>query len=217
MDAAVSHADAALGRSAQDAGSVRAAAPGPGAMSSIPPRNGETQSAPSRPSAAGQIVITEIMANPSAVSDTDGEWIELHNPSAIEALDLTGCAVDDGGKTPHAINMPLYLEPGAYVTIARSVNAGFAADLLLGISLSNDADTVALLCQGVAIDRVAYGPGFPLAPGASMSLDPGSIDAARNDTAAAWCLARVSYGSDLGTPGAPNPDCSDRDLDAGTD
>jgi hypothetical protein len=28
---------------------------------------------------AGQIVINEVMADPSAVLDADGEWLELHN------------------------------------------------------------------------------------------------------------------------------------------
>jgi hypothetical protein len=167
-----------------------------------------------RPSTAGQIVITEIMSNPGMVTDTAGEWVELYNPSPDAVLDLAGCALDDGGKTPHAISAALVLGPGAFATIARSTSAGFTADAVLPISLSNDADVVALICDGKEIDRVAYGPGFPLASGISMSLDPAANDAAANDSASVWCLARLSYGSDLGTPGAPNPDCDSGDAGA---
>lgn len=38
---------------------------------------------------AGQIVINELMADPSAVSDADGEWLELHN--------RTDAPIDVGG------------------------------------------------------------------------------------------------------------------------
>jgi hypothetical protein len=211
--------DAATSVKADDAGSGSAGSaptPAPSAPVSPPaaPKPVAPQSArPSRPSAIGEIVITEIMSNPSAVPDTEGEWVELYNPSS-KALDLAGCGLDDGGKTPHAISAALVLEPAAFATIARSASAGFAADLLLPISLSNDADVVALICDGKQIDRVAYGPGFPLGPGASMSLDPQMSDASANDSASAWCLAKLSYGSDLGTPGAPNPDCDSSDAGA---
>ena len=33
---------------------------------------------------AATVVITEFMANPAAVADTEGEWIELTNPSTLD-------------------------------------------------------------------------------------------------------------------------------------
>jgi hypothetical protein len=189
-------------------GSAAGAAAGGGRAGS---NAGSIARGPKRPSRAGQLVITEIMSNPQAVSDEEGEWFELYNPSASEALDLTGCTIDDGSKTQHAIKAALVLQPGGFATIARSANAGFRANLVLAVSLSNAMDRLALSCDGIVIDEVAYGPGFPLAPGASMALDPQASDARANDAAAAWCLAQPSYGTDRGTPGAPNAPCNDAD------
>jgi hypothetical protein len=182
--------------------------PGPGAL----PKTAR------RPSARGELVITEIMSNPQAVSDDEGEWFELYNPSARETLDLSGCAIDDGGAKPHPIATSLRVAPKAFVTIARTVKAGFTADLLLSFSLGNAADVLALGCDGTEIDRVAYDSSFPLAPGASISLDPSAMDAVLNDRPSAWCLGRDGYSADLGTPGAPNPDCNSRaGADGGTE
>src|SRR5690606_25208488 len=37
--------------------------------------------------AVGDLVITEVMPNPAAVGDTDGEWVEVH---ALADVDLNG-------------------------------------------------------------------------------------------------------------------------------
>jgi hypothetical protein len=164
------------------------------------------------PRTASEIVITELMSNPALVSDTDGEWIELHNPSATP-LDLAGCALDDGGASK-ALAEALLVAPGAFITLARTEAAGFVPDRTLSFSLGNEGDAIALVCEGVTIDRVAYGPGFPLAAGISMALDPAAFDAASNDDAAAWCPSpRASY-AEQGTPGMPNAPCHP-DEDAG--
>ena len=162
---------------------------------------------PRRPNAAGELVITEIMSDPAALADTDGEWFELHNPSAKQSLDIGGCMLNDGSAGEKLIPAPLIIAPGAYALVVRSAAAGLAANLIISFSLSNAADTIALRCDGIEIDRVAYGPGFPLLSGVSMSLDPQVTDTLSNDQAPAWCLANLSYGADLGTPGKPNPDC----------
>jgi hypothetical protein len=168
-----------------------------------------------RPSAAGDIVITEVMSNPESVRDDAGEWFELHNPHAERGFDLTGCAIDDGSAAQRAIAGPLRVEPGAFAVIARSADVGFVPDWTMSLSLGNAADVIALVCDGAVIDEVEYGAGFPLVPGASMSLDPDAIDAAANDAPGVWCAAQVAYGADRGTPGAPNPSCDD--ADAGSD
>lgn len=171
-----------------------------------------------RPNAVGELVITEIMSDPAASADTDGEWFELHNPSLNQRLDLGGCMLHDGSAADKLIPAPLLIAPGAYAVVARSAAAGLAANLIISFSLSNAADTIAVRCDGLEIDRVAYGPGFPLLSGASMSLDPQVTDALSNDQAPAWCQAMLSYGADLGTPGIANPDCDPVEVeDAGVE
>lgn len=171
-----------------------------------------------RPNLVGELVITEIMSNPASLSDTDGEWFELHNPSTSQNLDLGGCMLNDGSASEKLIPAPMLIAPGAYAVVVRSAAAGLAANLVISFLLGNEADTIAVRCDGIEIDRVAYGPGFPLLSGVSMSLDPQVSDALSNDQAPAWCPATISYGADLGTPGTPNPDCDEAAVeDAGAD
>jgi hypothetical protein len=168
-----------------------------------------------RPSLPGDIVVTELMSNPESVRDDAGEWFELYNPHPDRGFDLTGCAIDDGGSAPRTIAGPLPIEAGGLLVIARSAQVEFVPDFTMTFSLANAADVLALLCDGTVIDRVEYGAGFPLAPGASTALDPVAADAAANDAPGVWCSALLAYSADRGTPGAPNPACDD--LDAGAE
>ena len=168
------------------------------------------------PSRAGDLVITELMIDPKALSDTSGEWFELHNMRE-EALHLGGCLLDDGTSTPRAIEQGVVIAPGAYMTVARSDAPGFAADYVLPVSFTNSADVLAIECAGVTIDRIAYdkAQGYAVVAGASLALDPSRSDAQSNDDAASWCtsvLSVVSFGGDLGSPGVANPACAAQDA-----
>jgi hypothetical protein len=169
------------------------------------------------------MIITELMIDPKALSDAEGEWLELYNATRL-ALELRDCQLDDGGKSLHALAPTLHAQPGAYITIARSAAPGFKPDATLALSLTNSADSVALVCRGIEIDRVSYdrSADFVIKPGVSLALDPSQLgDAQRNDAASAWCEGRAAYSTDLGTPGRANPSChseaEDEDPDAGVD
>lgn len=204
---------APLGMSAVTAGSP--ATPGRVDAAGAPaPRDASIPVVPA-PSRAGQLVITELMIDPATLSDTQGEWIELHNTTR-ESFELRGCELDDGGKTPHLIQVSLPIAPGAYLTIARQAQPGFKPSHIAAISLTNGADSVALRCAGREIDRVLYDQTFPLSPGASLALDPEHVNERDNDRAGCWCSGRDAYGPELGSPGAPNPPCADgEEADAG--
>lgn len=161
------------------------------------------------PAAVGAVLITELMSNPLALSDAQGEWFELFNPGP-KALELRGCLIADGSATPRAIGSAFVIEPGQYRVVARSAAPGFVPDLVATFSLGNDADSLGLQCGGRVIDEVSYAAsqGFALQPGASLALDPLQLDAALNDVGSAWCLAVTAYSSDLGTPGNPNQACA---------
>jgi hypothetical protein len=167
------------------------------------------------PSFAGQLVINELMIDPKTLSDTQGEWLELKNTGAL-ALDLQGCSLDDGSKEPRPIAASLVAPAFGYLTIARTSQPGFEPSYVTSLSFTNTADTIALRCGDVEIDRVSYDKarGYPLVSGASLSLDPGQQTAQANDAADAWCLGTESYGPELGTPGRANPPC-DSGGDAG--
>lgn len=167
------------------------------------------------PAEPGALVISEWMADPAALGDTQGEWIELYNPGPAP-LDLGGCELSDG-PDPGAGLGALVAAAGGYLTLARRGMPGFVPDAVLSFSLRNGSDVMVLRCDGVVIDSVAYAPelGFSVAAGVSNQLDPGSFDAAENDAGSAWCAGSTPYAGDLGTPGAPNLPCAQPDLDAG--
>ncbi|HEY2736488.1 MAG TPA: lamin tail domain-containing protein [Polyangiales bacterium] len=166
------------------------------------------------PSAAGQLAFSELMIDPKTLSDAKGEWFELANLSGV-ALDLQGCSLEDADKA-HPIADSVVVPAAGYLTIARSQNPGFAPGYVTSFSFTNSADSIALRCGDIEIDRVAYDKagGYPVTSGASLSLDPSRLGAATNDSASAWCAATESYGPELGTPGRANPVC-DAALDAG--
>lgn len=162
-------------------------------------------------------VINEIIQNPSAVSDSNGEWFEVFNPSG-RPINLNGFAIKDDGSNSHVIDNggPLLVPAGGYLVLGRNANSGTNGGVGVdyqysGFFLGNGADEVVLVDSlGNEIDRVNYdgGPAFPAPTGASMAL---LIPGADNNAGANWCTSTTPFGSggsgDSGTPGAVN-DCA---------
>ncbi|NCG20512.1 MAG: tandem-95 repeat protein [Rhodobacterales bacterium] len=165
---------------------------------------------------AGDLVVTEIIQNPDAATDTDGEWFEIYNASGSE-VDLDGLEVSDLGSNAFTVMGQTLVSAGAYAVFAANadplLNGGLPfVDYAFGsaMSLANGDDEVILSVGVLTIDEVLWdgGPLFPDPTGASMSLNASSTDATSNDNGLNWCEAATVYGSgDLGTPGAANPGC----------
>ena len=166
------------------------------------------------PSAAGDIVITEIMKNPFTRPDGDGEWFEIYNPSPDTSYDLANCAVSDLGSDGFLIS-ELAIGPGEHRTLAVSSIPGFTADYNYDgqMTLANGDDEILIHCGGVLIDQVDYtDAAFPDSTGSSMSLNDASDD---NSLAASWCDGVAVFattadgvsGFDYGSPGSVNPLC----------
>ncbi|WP_158542653.1 lamin tail domain-containing protein [Lujinxingia litoralis] len=174
---------------------------------------------PTMPESAGQVLITEVMKQPTETSAVEGQWIELFNTTDSD-LALEGCELESSElDEPVAIAGELTIDAQGYLTVARSANAGFDADLVLdGLVLAEGAGAVALMCDGVTIARVDYDAGetYPSQAGASLSRDP-AFDGSSGDDASYWCAATAAYnGADLGTPGAANPSCDGGSGDTGS-
>ncbi|MCA9704228.1 MAG: hypothetical protein KDK70_00065 [Myxococcales bacterium] len=165
---------------------------------------------------AGELVITEIMQNPSVLADADGEWFEVYNPGMGVSYQLGSCFIDGNGvDAGFTVDTDLVIGPQEYRIFSTDslVDQGFTPDhqwLDADFSLNNSADVVRVTCNGIIVDEVAYdgGPTFPDPTGQSMSLDPGSYDATANDVGTNWCAGTTSYNGDFGTPGADNPACT---------
>lgn len=111
-----------------------------------------------RPGAFGDLVVTEVMADPKVQSDNAGEWIELANPSADVTWDSAGCQLVSEPAEVHTIQGALLVPPGGRVALARGGDpAGFVPDYVYGgITLTNDLDLVGLVCDDVLIDDFAW-------------------------------------------------------------
>jgi hypothetical protein len=161
------------------------------------------------------IIVTEIMQNPSAVSDTYGEWFEIYNADA-ESYDLRNWTIRDNGSDIHVITgkFPVTIESGQYFVLGRngdySLNGGVEVDYdYSGITLGNSDDEIIILNgEGLEVCRVEYdgSPEFPDPTGASIALLDLESDI---NVGTNWTVSTTPYGDgDLGTPGETNWDVS---------
>jgi len=154
------------------------------------------------------IVISEVMVNPSFVSDSYGEWLEIVNRSD-NTINLNGWTIKDGDDNQHLITIAdpnSIILPGEYFILSRnnniSINGGFISDYVYeNISLSNTQDVILLLDDsGAIIDEVNYTSSWPYSNGVSMELHDISLN---NNNSENWFSATHPYGDgDLGTPGS---------------
>lgn len=171
----------------------------------------------------GDIIITEIMNNPAAVSDTTGEWFEVYNTTG-SAIDMDGWTLKDDGSNLHVLDAAVggttIVPANGYLVLGRSsdttVNGNAPVDYSYdtdGFTLGNGSDEVVLILpDGVTeISRINYDNGatFPDLSGESMQLDPAFLNSNDYDDGNNWCPAITPYGDgDLGTPGTANDACA---------
>jgi hypothetical protein len=183
------------------------------------------------PTAAGQLVISEMMIDTDAVTDDDAEWFEIYNPSPTVTYDLNGCTLGSLGITK-AIMQPVIIPPGGYATFGRNQDPspsmlGFLPTYSYGATLkfSNSAGQAQVICGAdgtTLIDSVTY-TAAEVVKGRSHSLDPRYLSATANDNPANWCPCTTVYRTylsvnDYGTPNAANHICPGLpDPDGGTD
>ena len=174
------------------------------------------------PPAPGDIVITEVMKDPSVVADSSGEWLELYNASP-SIVNLEGWTLRDNGTDSIVLSNGgngLYVAAGRFLVIASNtdlatnggITAGYDWDWTL-FKLDNADDEVVLVAPGnVEIDRIEYDNGFlwPDVTGSSLSLRSGVLSASGNNSGNAWCAASSVISAsnpDHGTPGSANDSC----------
>jgi len=132
--------------------------------------------APNRDAVAGapQLVIVEVMADPSKVADAAGEYIKLYNPGPVDVnlqnykvLSASGTTVYTGTTTveSHTISASIPLAVGACVVLgnntASASNGGITTEAYsYGTSITlgnNNTDWVEIKTPtGVLLDSVSY-------------------------------------------------------------
>ncbi len=169
-------------------------------VDTVPPRTGPWQR--TETAAPGSITFTEILYN--APADPGLEWIELHNPMALD-MDLSGWSL--AGGVSYTFEAGTVLPAGAYLVVAADpARVPDAVGPYVG-SLSNSGERLELYNNGGnklgrRIDTVAYADDEPwtvLPDGSGLSLAKIDPDAA-SDHAENW-TASSQLG---GTPGSAN-------------
>ena len=165
--------------------------------------------------AVGSIIVTEIMQNPSSVSDNNGEYFEVYNTTGA-AIDLLGWILKDSSSASetHTVSSSVVVPANGYAVLGvntdMATNGGVTVNYDYGSSyyLGNSTDDIVLECGGTTIDAVEWDNGatFPDPNGKSMELATNKYDATDNDSGANWAeaTAEITAGGDLGTPGAAN-------------
>jgi beta-lactamase superfamily II metal-dependent hydrolase len=154
------------------------------------------------------LVINEVMADPSAVTDANGEWIELYNPgqSPINIQNYQIASANDAGFTiASAISVPSH----GYVVLARvaspATNGGVTADYAYGtaVNLANASDWLVLRdALGATVDSVAW---TSTTAGKSWTLKNPWASHSTVVAGTVWQLATSTYGlGDFGTPRVQN-------------
>lgn len=165
----------------------------------------------------GEILITEIMCDPSALSDTEGEWFEIYNNSD-QRINLQNLILGRDDVNRHIIADSIELLPGEYVVLERSGRATTAANSYVygsDITLTNTGAVLTIYNEGTETDpgavifSVDYGAVyFPSPTGASISLNPDGFNPADAVLGTSWCASTTAYSTgDLGTPGTVNDGC----------
>lgn len=162
----------------------------------------------------GELVITEVMANPDAVSDSDGEWFELKNISGA-AIDLNGLQMGfddaDASASLRGGGACITVAPDGYAVLAGNAdmvsNGGLPAETI-GMGYSSIGNTGRVLWIGydqTPWDSLRYPDA---AAGVASSVDPAAETTDGNDDETNICDANTPYGDgDLGSPGGPGPAC----------
>lgn len=165
---------------------------------------------------AGDLVITEFMADPTRVDDTTGEYIEIF---ANNGFDLNGLVVANEGTGMSPVNSQtcLPVDAGTYALFARSLdpiaNGGLPPpNATFSFGLANSGTRAVVVRSGTTdLDLFRY---ETTTAGASWQLRPGHFSPDDNEDAGSVCVTPtmrylLSDGGmgDRGTPGAPNENC----------
>lgn len=169
----------------------------------------------------GDLVITEIMQNPSAVSDATGEYFEVLNTTGAD-IDVEGWTLSDDGSNSHVIDnggSGVIVTAGSYFVFGVNADLGLNGGVVVdyeysSYTLSNGADEVVITDAVLTeIARVDYDGGsvFPDPTGKSMELDVAFLNETDNDNGANWAESTCflpNPSSDMGTPGIANDLCN---------
>jgi PKD repeat protein len=162
-------------------------------------------------SLVNNIMITEIMKDPQAVADAQGEWFEVYNPSASD-IDMLGWFIWDNDFDSIVVTSSLVVPAKGFAVLGNNANpatnGGYVCNYqYTGFFLGNSADEIVLARpDGTEVDRVEYdnGANWPNPTGSSMVFTGTPFD--DNNDFNFWTTAALrepSYSGTTGDKGSP--------------
>lgn len=155
------------------------------------------------PATLPRLLITEFLADPKAVKDEEGEWLELFNADTV-AVNLHGWTLADLDSDRHTIALDVVIQPGQYLVLARNGDAALNGGVLTpyvyqSVALANSADELLLLApDGTEVDRVVWGDGTALQVKAGASSQRTLLE-----SGSAWDTSQDAWPSSTGDKGTP--------------
>ena len=172
-------------------------------------------------SGSPQLVIVEVMADPSKVADANGEYLKFYNPGPVD-VNLLNYRIQSFSGESHTINAAVVVPVGSCVVVGNNsdtaTNGGVnEAYQYSSITLNNSAtDWFAIKTpEGVLLDSVSYSTSTVSSTGARTIVAPSTSpssgtafvvsDPSVDNTIVAgntnWVKATATFGSgDKGTP-----------------
>ncbi|MCE7982350.1 MAG: hypothetical protein DYG89_14235 [Caldilinea sp. CFX5] len=150
-----------------------------------------------------RLLITEFLADPKAVKDEAGEWLEIYNADTV-AVNLNGWTMADLDNDRHTIVQDLLIQPGQFLVLARNgdtaTNGGVTtAYVYQSIALANSNDELLLFApDGAEVDRVVWGDGAMVAVKAGASAQRTTLG-----TSPLWENSQDPWPGSAGDKGTP--------------
>ncbi len=165
----------------------------------------------------GDLIVTELMIDPESSSDNSGEWIEIHNPTAIDITLCHGWSLEDQGQDFVEVTGDPTIPAGGYLLAGKSSSPGANGDVPIDFEygqgplyLANDPDEIELWFDGTRIYSLDWPFGFET-PGASQQLSLSAYGPHAVGDPDDWCDSEVPWtgvpSDDYGSPGADNAVC----------
>lgn len=164
----------------------------------------------------GEVIFSEITYNALGGTETNAEWVELHNTGAV-ARQLLGCSLTGGGAADTVLFGNVVIPAGGYLVVGGAMSEASPDVTWIGFGLGNSGEALTLTCgAATVIDTVTYAAGgaWPASTdGVSIQLSNDLLNATANDAGGSWCLTAegTTYGPDTmrrGSPGAANAMCA---------
>lgn len=172
------------------------------------------------PSGLGDLIVTEVQADPLGYAQYLAEWFELYNNSGRN-LDLNGVVIERNGESITIAGPPVTVGIGDYVVLGVSAYSGdngyVETDYVYDFSdfdMDASDDLITVSYDGIVLDSVEWDSSWSFALGNAHACAPNaSANEWANDLSLNWCpsatLIPDSTPQLYGTPGEPNEYCGE--------